>query len=99
MKLVRWVSLLAALVLLAAACDDGSDVGVGVGEPNRGVKRGTLRVFSNHDVEALDPGMAYASFDFTLLRGMVRELYSFDTRVEVTDSLGHVTVAHIAVTV
>jgi peptide/nickel transport system substrate-binding protein len=87
MKLVRWVSLLAALVLLAAACDDGSDVGVGVGEPNRGVKRGTLRVFSNHDVEALDPGMAYASFDFALLRGMVRELYSFDTRVEGERSL------------
>ena len=82
-----WVSLLAALVLLAAACDEGSDVGVGVGEPNRGVKRGTLRVFSNHDVEALDPGMAYASFDFALLRGMVRELYSFDTRVEGERSL------------
>ena len=79
--------MLAALVLLAAACDDGGAVGVGVREPDRGVKRGTLRVFSNHDVEALDPGMAYASFDFALLRGMVRELYSFDTRVEGEGSL------------
>jgi peptide/nickel transport system substrate-binding protein len=87
MKLVRWVSLLAALVLLAAACDDGGDVGVGVREPDRGVKRGTLRVFSKSDVEVLDPGMAYASFDFALLRGMVRELYSFDTRVEGERSL------------
>ena len=55
MKLARWVSLLAALVLLAAACDDGGAVGVGDGEPNRGVKRGTLRVFSKTDVDSLDP--------------------------------------------
>jgi peptide/nickel transport system substrate-binding protein len=87
MKLVRWVSLLAALVLLAAACDDGGAVGVGDGEPNRGVKRGTLRVYSKSDVEALDPGVAYASFDFALLRGLVRELYSFDTRIEGERSL------------
>ena len=82
MKLVRWVSLLAALVLLAAACDDGGDVGGGDGEPSRGVRRGTLRVFSYSDADTLDPGMAYFDFDFALLRGMVRELYSFDTRVE-----------------
>ena len=87
MKTARWVSLLAALVLLAAACDDGGDVGAGDGEPSRGVKRGTLRVFSHSDVEALDPGLAYAAFDFALLRGMVRELYSFDTRVEGERSL------------
>jgi peptide/nickel transport system substrate-binding protein len=87
MKLVRWVSLLAALVLLAAACDDGGAVGVGDGEPNRGVKRGTLRVFSNSDVDTLDPGMAYLAFDFALFRGMVRELYSFDTRAEGERSL------------
>ncbi|HET9556600.1 MAG TPA: ABC transporter substrate-binding protein [Actinomycetota bacterium] len=87
MKLVRWVSLLAALVLLAAACDDGGAVGVGDGKPNRGVKRGTLRVYSKSDVEALDPGVAYASFDFALLRGLVRELYSFDSRIEGERSL------------
>jgi peptide/nickel transport system substrate-binding protein len=87
MKLARWVSLLAALVLLAAACDDGGAVGVGDGEPNRGVKRGTLRVFSNSDVDTLDPGMAYLAFDFALFRGMVRELYSFDTRAEGERSL------------
>jgi peptide/nickel transport system substrate-binding protein len=87
MKLLRWVSLLAALVLLAAACDDGGAVGVGDGEPDRGVKRGTLRVYSKTDVDALDPGVAYAAFDFALLRGLVRELYSFDTRVEGERSL------------
>jgi peptide/nickel transport system substrate-binding protein len=87
MKLVRWVSLLAALVLLAAACDDGGAVGVGDGEPNRGVKRGTLRVYSSSDVDTLDPGMAYFAFDFALFRGMVRELYSFDTRAEGERSL------------
>ena len=69
-----------ALVLLAAACDDGGDGGTGDNRPTRGVKRGTLRVYSHTDVDALDPGVAYATFDFALLRGMVRELYSFDTR-------------------
>jgi peptide/nickel transport system substrate-binding protein len=89
MKLVRWVSLLAALVLLAAACDDGGGGGGvgGGGEPNRGVKRGTLRVWSSSDADTLDPGMAYFAFDFALLRGMVRELYSFDTRIEGERSL------------
>ena len=79
MKSARWLSLLVVLVLLAAACDDGG--GSGDGRPARGVKRGTLRVYSHTDVDALDPGVAYAAFDFALLRGMVRELYSFDTRV------------------
>jgi len=81
MKSARWLSLLVVLVLLAAACDDGGDGGSGDGRPSpRGVKRGTLRVYSHTDVGALDPGVAYATFDFALLRGMVRELYSFDTR-------------------
>jgi peptide/nickel transport system substrate-binding protein len=87
MKTVRWVSLLVALVLLAAACDEGGGVEVGDRKPTRGVKRGTLRVYSQSDVNALDPGMAYAGFDFALLRGMVRELYSFDTRIEGERSL------------
>ncbi|HET9007403.1 MAG TPA: ABC transporter substrate-binding protein [Actinomycetes bacterium] len=87
MKTARWVSLLAAVVLLAAACGDAGDVGSGDGGPGRGVKRGTLRVYSHSDVEALDPGLAYAAFDFALLRGMVRELYSFDSRVEGERSL------------
>jgi len=84
---VRWVSLLVALVLLAAACDEGGSVDVRDGKPGRGVKRGTLLVISQSDVDALDPGMAYAAFDFALLRGMVRELYSFDTRIEGERSL------------
>ena len=81
MKFARWLSLLVVLVLLAAACDDGGGGGSGDDRPSRGVKRGTLRVYSHTDVDALDPGVAYAAFDFALLRGMVRELYSFDTRV------------------
>jgi peptide/nickel transport system substrate-binding protein len=87
MKTTRWLSLLLALVLLAAACDDGGDGGTGDGRPTRGVKRGTLQVHSHTDVDALDPGVAYAAFDFALLRGMVRELYSFDTRLEGERSL------------
>jgi peptide/nickel transport system substrate-binding protein len=87
MKTVRWVSLLVVLVLLAAACDEGGSVDRGDGKPSRGVKRGTLRVWSHSDVEALDPGVAYAAFDFALLRGMVRELYSFDSRLEGERSL------------
>jgi ABC-type transport system substrate-binding protein len=87
MKTARWVSLLVALVLAAAACDDGGGVDAGDDEPGRGVKRGTLQVFSHSDVDALDPGFAYAAFDFALLRGMVRELYSFDSRLEGERSL------------
>jgi peptide/nickel transport system substrate-binding protein len=86
-KTTRWVSLLLALVLLAAACDERAGVGAGAGTANRGVKGGTLLIVSQSDVDALDPGMAYAAFDFALLRGMVRELYSFDTRVEGERSL------------
>jgi peptide/nickel transport system substrate-binding protein len=86
-KTTRWVSLVCALVLLAAACDEGGSVDAGAGGPGRGVKGGTLLVFSQSDVEALDPGMAYAAFDFALLRGMVRELYSFDSRIEGERSL------------
>jgi peptide/nickel transport system substrate-binding protein len=86
-KTVRWLSLFVALVLLAAACDEGGSVDAGAGRPSRGVKGGMLRVESQSDVEALDPGMAYAAFDFALLRGMVRELYSFDSRVEGERSL------------
>jgi peptide/nickel transport system substrate-binding protein len=81
MKTARWLPVLLALVLVASACDDGGDGGTGDPRPTRGVKRGTLRVHSHTDVDALDPGVAYATFDFALLRGMVRELYSFDTRL------------------
>ena len=81
MKTARWLSVLLALVLVASACDDGGDGGAGDPRPTRGVKRGTLRVHSLTDVDALDPGVAYATFDSALLRGMVRELYSFDTRL------------------
>jgi peptide/nickel transport system substrate-binding protein len=87
MKTARWLSLLVALALLAAACDDGGTVDPGNDRPSRGVKGGTLRVFSSSDVDTLDPGMAYLAFDFALFRGMVRELYSFDTRVEGERSL------------
>src|SRR4029453_9799429 len=87
MKSARWLSLLLVLVLLAAACDDGGAGGTGDGKPSRGVKRGTLFVYSHSDVDALDPGVAYAAFDFALLRGLVRELYSFDTRVSGERSL------------
>jgi ABC-type oligopeptide transport system substrate-binding subunit len=82
MRTARWVSLLLALVLLAAACHEGGSVDAGDGKPSRGVKHGTLAVDSHSDVDALDPGMAYAGFDFALLRGMVRELYSFDSRIQ-----------------
>jgi ABC-type transport system substrate-binding protein len=82
MKTARWLALLVALVLLASACDDGGGVGSGDRKPSRGVKRGTLQVWNSSDVEALDPGIAYAVSDFALLRGLVRELYSFDSRTE-----------------
>jgi peptide/nickel transport system substrate-binding protein len=82
----RWLSLL-AVVLLAGACQGGGNGEVPNREGPRGVKRGTLAVVTQSDVDALDPGMAYAAFDFTLLRGMVRELYSFDSRVEGEQSL------------
>ena len=77
----RW-TLLLAVALLVVACDGGSDVGGGDREPTRGVKRGTLQVVNHGDVDALDPGFAYGAVDWALLRGMVRELYSFDSRVQ-----------------
>ena len=82
MKTVRWLALLLALVLVAAACDDSGSADAGDGKPSRGVKRGTLRVFNHTDVDALDPGIAYAAADFALLRGLVRELYSFDSQLQ-----------------
>jgi peptide/nickel transport system substrate-binding protein len=82
MKPCRVLALLLAAVLLAAACDGGGGAGGGGREPGRGVRRGTLRVFNHSDVDALDPGLAYGLADFALLRGMVRELYSFDSRLE-----------------
>jgi peptide/nickel transport system substrate-binding protein len=82
MRAGRWCSLLLAVVLLAAACDDGGSADRDAREPGRGVKRGTLRVVNLNDVDALDPGIAYGAADLALLRGMVRELYSFDSRLE-----------------
>jgi peptide/nickel transport system substrate-binding protein len=86
-KSLRWLALLAALVLLASACDDHGSIGADGGKPRRGVKRGTLRVWNLNDVDALDPGIAYVATDFALLRGLVRELYSFDSRLEGERSL------------
>jgi peptide/nickel transport system substrate-binding protein len=87
MKTVRWIALLVALVLAASACDHRGSLGTGDGKPTRGVKRGTLRVVDYADVEALDPGIAYSGPDFALLRGLVRELYSFDSRLQGERSL------------
>ena len=76
----RW-TLLLAVALLAAACNGGPDVDAGDRQPPRGVKRGTLRIFNHGGFDALDPGYAYAAVDWALLRGVVRELYSFDSRL------------------
>ena len=81
MRIGRPCLLLLAVGLLAAACHGGGIQG-GSQESARGVKRGTLRVVNHTDVEALDPGIAYGAADLTLLRGLVRELYSFDSRLE-----------------
>jgi len=81
MRTCRPWALLLALALLALACDGGEVTG-GVGRDGaRGVKRGTLRVVNQSDVEVLDPGIAYGAADLALLRGVVRELYSFDARL------------------
>jgi peptide/nickel transport system substrate-binding protein len=81
MKTAKRLALLVALLLLVSACHHnvGGSVDAGKG-PSRGVKRGTLRVFNLNDIEALDPGIAYNATDFAVLRGLVRELYSFDSR-------------------
>jgi ABC-type transport system substrate-binding protein len=75
----RW-TLLLAVALLVAACSGDPDPGAGDRQPPRGVKRGTLRIVNHDDVEVLDPGYAYTAVDWALLRGVVRELYSFDSR-------------------
>jgi peptide/nickel transport system substrate-binding protein len=81
MRIGRACTLLLAVGLLAAACH-GGDIQTGSQEPARGVKRGTLLVVNHSDVDALDPGIAYGAADLALLRGLVRELYSFDSRLE-----------------
>jgi peptide/nickel transport system substrate-binding protein len=65
------------LALLAAACQAKVSNPTG-DDSSKGIRHGTLRVLDQSDVEALDPGMAYGAADLALLRGMVRELYSFD---------------------
>jgi ABC-type transport system substrate-binding protein len=82
MRIVRPWALLLAAMLLVAACDGGGGVVASGREPARGVKRGTLRVVNHNDVETLDPGIAYGAANLALLRGVVRELYSFDSRLE-----------------
>jgi peptide/nickel transport system substrate-binding protein len=68
---------LLALALLAAACQ-GAVSSPPADDSSKGVRHGMLRVLNQTDVEALDPGVAYGAADLALLRGMVRELYSFD---------------------
>jgi peptide/nickel transport system substrate-binding protein len=70
--------LLLAVALLAAACNGRHDNSLAQGSP-KGVKRGTLRVLDVADVQSFDPGIAYGVTDLTLLRGVVRELFSFDS--------------------
>ncbi len=77
----RACAVLLALALSAAACQ--STVPSPPGDDSaKGVRHGTLRIFDQSDVEALDPGIAYGAADLALLRGVVRELYSFDVAAE-----------------
>jgi ABC-type transport system substrate-binding protein len=82
MRIFRPWALLLVAILLAAACDGGDGRVASGREPAREVKRGTLRVVNHNDIETLDPGIAYGAANLALLRGMVRELYSFDSRLE-----------------
>jgi peptide/nickel transport system substrate-binding protein len=78
MKCKRWAMLPLALALLLVGCDGRDNSSLSQGSP-KGVRRGTLRVIDASDVEAFDPGIAYGVTDLTLLRGVVRELFSFDS--------------------
>src|SRR5919197_1572694 len=80
MRIKPWAALL-ALALVAAACEGARSGAERPGEAGAGVKGGTLRVIDQNDVEAFDPGIAYGAADLALLRGVVRELYSYDTRL------------------
>jgi peptide/nickel transport system substrate-binding protein len=73
----RACTVLLALALLAAGCQSTIS-NPRTDSSSRGVRHGTLRVFDQSDVEALDPGIAYSAADLALLRGVVRELYSFE---------------------
>jgi peptide/nickel transport system substrate-binding protein len=73
----RACAVLLALALSAAACQ-GTVSSPSGDDSSKGVRHGTLRIFDQSDVEALDPGIAYGAADLALLRGVVRELYSFD---------------------
>jgi len=79
MKCKRWAMLPLALALLVVACDGRHNSALSQNSPPKGVKRGTLRVIDSSDVEAFDPGIAYGVTDLTLLRGVTRELFTFDS--------------------
>lgn len=77
MRCRRW-ALLLAVALMAAGCSGRQHSSLSQSTP-KGVKRGTLQVLDASDVEAFDPGIAYGVTDLALLRGVVRELFSFDS--------------------
>ncbi len=77
----RACAVLLALALFAAACQSTVSNPT-TDDSSKGVRHGTLRIFDQSDVEALDPGMGYGAADLALLRGVVRELYSFDVTRE-----------------
>src|SRR5919198_783253 len=80
MRIKPWAALL-ALALVAAACEGARSGAERPGEAGAGVKGGTLRVIDQSDVEAFDPGIAYGAADLALLRGVARELSSYDPRL------------------
>ena len=86
MKAARWVSLLVALVLLAAACDDGGAVDVGDGEPSRGssgARCGSSATATSRRSTRASPTRPSTS----PCSGAGQELYSFDSRIEGERSL------------
>ena len=62
-----------ALVAIAAAALPAASIGSGAGPHKRG---GTFKMISSGDVDYVDPGQAYYSFSFQILKPVHRALYT-----------------------
>lgn len=68
------IAVVLALVLAACSGGNGSNT---AGEKGKAQRGGTLKMAGAGDVDHLDPAGAYYTVTYTLLRGLIRQLYAY----------------------